>query len=69
MQEIKWSGFDAIKERVTEDEICQAVRDKSNKRVIVHAAGSRFTDSRGREYEVWTDGSVRKVKHPEREAP
>ena len=68
MQEIKWSGFETTKGPVSEDEICQAVRDKSNKRIIVHAAGSRFTDSRGREYEVWTDGSVRKVKHPEREA-
>lgn len=62
MQEIKWNGFEVIKERVTEEEIVGAIRDKSNKRVVVHASGSRFTDSRGREYEVWTDGSVRRVK-------
>ena len=62
MHTVQWNGFEDIRERVTDDEIAEAVRDKRNKRVTVHAAGSRFKDSRGREYEVWTDGSVRKVQ-------
>lgn len=62
MQEIRWDGTDCLTEKATKEQFIDALDDKRNKTVIAHKTGSIITRTDGSQYQVWSDGSLRKIK-------
>lgn len=66
MQEIHYDGSEQITPQMSPRDLERALKDKRNKTVLVHNVGSIITTSDGKQYQVWKDGSLRRVR-PESE--
>ena len=69
MQEHRYDGTDELTPNANMKDVERALADTKNKSVTLHKTGSIITRSDGSQYEVWTDGSLRKIKEADRGKP
>ncbi len=62
MQEHRYDGTDELTPNASLEDARKALENKLNKAVALHKTGSIITRTDGSQYEVWTDGSLRKIK-------
>ena len=62
MQEYRYDGTDELTPNASIKDLERALANEKNKAVTLHKTGSIITRSDGSQYEVWTDGSLRKIK-------
>ncbi len=62
MQEQSYEGLNKLTDNATTKQILDAIENPTNRFTAIHNIGSRITMADGRQYEVQSNGSWKKVQ-------